>query len=107
MSKNIWIINEYAGTPYYGMTFRHYYLAKELVRLGHKVTIFTSSFSHYKLKQHLEVHLLKKMPNYKAPKSLGRIRNWFYSFFKIRETRFYFSFFFASSSYSFRKIFIK
>ncbi len=55
MRKNIWIINEYAGTPYCGMTFRHYYLAKELVRLGHKVTIFPSSFSHYKLKQHLEV----------------------------------------------------
>lgn len=90
MSKNIWIINEYAGTPYYGMTFRHYYLAKELVKLGYKVTIFTSSFSHYKLKQHLEVKstftkenidgidfIWVKMPNYRAPKSLGRIRNWF------------------------------
>lgn len=90
MSKNLWIINEYAGTPYHGMTFRHYYLAKELVKLGYKVTIFTSSFSHYKLKQHLEVKktftkeniddidfIWVKMPNYKAPKSLGRIRNWF------------------------------
>lgn len=90
MSKNLWIINEYAGTPYHGMTFRHYYLAKELVKLGYKVTIFTSSFSHYKLKQHLEVKntftkenidgidfVWVKMPNYKAPKSLGRIRNWF------------------------------
>ena len=90
MSKNIWIINEYAGTPYHGMTFRHYYLAKELVKLGYKVTIFTSSFSHYKLKQHLEVKntftkenidgidfIWIRMPDYKAPKSLGRIRNWF------------------------------
>ncbi|MFW2585301.1 glycosyltransferase family 4 protein [Aliarcobacter butzleri] len=90
MSKNIWIINEYAGTPYHGMTFRHYYLAKELVKIGYKVTIFTSSFSHYKLKQHLKVKstftkenidsidfIWIKMPNYKAPKSLGRIRNWF------------------------------
>lgn len=90
MSKNIWIINEYAGTPFYGMTFRHYYLAKELVKLGYKVTVFTSSFSHYKLKQHLEVKntftkkkidgiefVWVKMPDYKAPKSLGRIRNWF------------------------------
>lgn len=90
MSKNIWIINEYAGTPYHGMTFRHYYLAKEFVKLGYKVTIFTSSFSHYKLKQHLEVKntftkenidgidfVWVKMPSYKAPKSLGRIRNWF------------------------------
>ena len=96
MSKNIWIINEYAGTPYHGMTFRHYYLAKELVRLGYKVTIFTSSFSHYKLKQHLEVKntftkenidgidfIWVRMPNYRAPKSLGRIRNWFLFAFKL------------------------
>jgi len=96
MNKNIWIINEYAGTPYHGMTFRHYYLAKELVKLGYKVTIFTSSFSHFKLKQHLEVRntftkenidgidfIWVKMPDYKAPKSLGRIRNWFLFAFKL------------------------
>jgi glycosyltransferase involved in cell wall biosynthesis len=90
MSKNIWIINEYAGSPYHGMTFRHYYLAKELVKLGYEVTVFTSSFSHYGLKQHFDVkntftkenidgigYIWVKMPNYKAPKSLGRIRNWF------------------------------
>lgn len=94
--KSIWIINEYAGTPYHGMTFRHYYIAKELVKLGYKVTIFTSSFSHYKLKQHLEAKntftkenidgidfMWVKMPNYKAPKSLGRIRNWFLFAFKL------------------------
>ena len=96
MNKNIWIINEYAGTPYHGMTFRHYYLAKEIVRLGYKVTIFTSSFSHYKLKQHLEAKntftkenidgidfVWVKMPDYKAPKSLGRIRNWVLFAFKL------------------------
>ena len=44
--KNIWIINEYAGTPYYGMEYRHYYLGKEFVKLGHKVTIISSSYSH-------------------------------------------------------------
>lgn len=87
---NIWIFNEYAGTPYHGMTFRHYYIAKELVKLGHKVTIFTSSFSHYKLTQHIQTKqsftrqnidgidfVWVKMPPYKAPKSFGRIRNWF------------------------------
>jgi glycosyltransferase involved in cell wall biosynthesis len=96
MSKNIWIINEYAGTPYHGMTFRHYYLAKELIRLGYKVTIFTSSFSHFKLKQHLEVKkkitkenidgidfIWVRMPDYKSPKSSGRIRNWFLFAFKL------------------------
>jgi len=44
--KNIWIINEYAGTPYHGMEFRHYYLGKELVKLGNKVTVISSSYSH-------------------------------------------------------------
>ena len=44
--KNIWIINEYAGTPYHGMEFRHYYLGKALVKLGNKVTVISSSYSH-------------------------------------------------------------
>jgi len=44
--KNIWIINEYAGTPYHGMEFRHYYLGKALVKLGDKVTVVSSSYSH-------------------------------------------------------------
>ncbi len=44
--KNIWIINEYAGTPYHGMEFRHYYLAKALVKLGNRVSVVSSSYSH-------------------------------------------------------------
>lgn len=47
MKKNIWIINEYAGSPYHGMTYRHYYLAKELHTLGYNVTIITASYSHF------------------------------------------------------------
>ncbi|SMO55333.1 Glycosyltransferase involved in cell wall bisynthesis [Balnearium lithotrophicum] len=46
MKKNIWIINEYAGSPYHGMEFRHYYLGKELTKLNYNVTIITASFSH-------------------------------------------------------------
>lgn len=45
-NKNIWIINEYAGSQYHGMEFRHYYLSKELVKSGNKVTIISSSYSH-------------------------------------------------------------
>ena len=52
MGKNIWIINEYAGSPYHGMEFRHYYLGKELVKLGHSVNVVSSSYSH----------LFKKLP---------------------------------------------
>ncbi len=49
--KSIWIINEYAGSPYHGMEFRHYYLGRELLKLGYNVTIISASFSHlfYKL----------------------------------------------------------
>jgi len=44
--KIIWIINEYAGAPEYGMELRHYYLARQLVNKGFKVYIFTASYSH-------------------------------------------------------------
>jgi len=27
-NKTLWIINEYAGSPYHGMEFRYYYLEK-------------------------------------------------------------------------------
>lgn len=54
MSKNIWIINEYAGSPEYGMTFRHYYLAKNFVKAGHKATIISASYSHF-LKKYPEM----------------------------------------------------
>lgn len=43
---NILLINHYAGSPKYGMEYRPYYLAKEWIKLGHKVTIIAASFSH-------------------------------------------------------------
>ena len=43
---NIWIINEYAGSPYHGMEYRHYYLGKEFIKLGYNVTIISASYSH-------------------------------------------------------------
>ena len=56
MKKNIWFINEYAGSPHHGMEFRHYYLAKELIKLGYDVTIISASYSH----------LFKKLPEIKS-----------------------------------------
>ena len=47
---NILLINHYVGSPYYGMEFRPYYLAREWVKQGHRVTILGASFSH--LRQH-------------------------------------------------------
>jgi glycosyltransferase involved in cell wall biosynthesis len=43
---NILLINHYAGSVRHGMEYRPYYLAREWVRLGHKVTIVASSESH-------------------------------------------------------------
>ena len=47
---NILLINHYAGSNEYGMEYRAYYLAKEWVKQGHKVTIVAATFSHLRLK---------------------------------------------------------
>jgi len=47
---NIWIFNHYATLPDEPAT-RSYDIGKELVKKGHKVTIFASSFSHYKFRE--------------------------------------------------------
>lgn len=43
---NILIINHYAGSPEMGMEFRPYYLAREWIKLGHRVRIIGATFSH-------------------------------------------------------------
>jgi glycosyltransferase involved in cell wall biosynthesis len=43
---NILLINHYAGSVRHGMEYRPYYLAREWVRAGHKVTIVAASASH-------------------------------------------------------------
>ncbi len=43
---NLLLINHYAGSPRHGMEFRPYYLAREWVRLGHRVQIVAGTFSH-------------------------------------------------------------
>lgn len=57
---NILIISHYAGSPSYGMAYRPYYMAKEWVKLGHRVRIAASSFSHLRGKQP-DVNLSKKV----------------------------------------------
>lgn len=44
---NVWIFNHYAITPDLPGGTRHYDLSRELVKRGHKVIIFASSFHHY------------------------------------------------------------
>lgn len=43
---NILLINHYAGSVHHGMEYRPYYLAREWVRLGHRVHIVAASCSH-------------------------------------------------------------
>lgn len=48
---NILLINHYAGSPRDGMEYRPYYLAREWVRLGHRVRIVASAHSHVRARQ--------------------------------------------------------
>lgn len=46
---NIMIINHYAGGDKYGMEFRPFYMGRELVKLGHDVTIIAADCSHLRM----------------------------------------------------------
>lgn len=43
---NILYLEHYAGSPDMGMEFRPYYLSREWVKMGHKVTIIAGDYSH-------------------------------------------------------------
>ena len=93
-SKTIWIINQYAGTPNHGMTFRSYFLAKEFIKY-HKVTIFSASFSHvmsnppsiskvYTAQNISGVNYQWiKVPTYHKSKSFGRILSMFFFLYRL------------------------
>ncbi|MCR8850555.1 glycosyltransferase family 4 protein [Rossellomorea sp. SC111] len=51
---NIWIFNHYAVGPNSTGITRHLDLSRELVKKGHKVTIFASSFNHWKRSETVE-----------------------------------------------------
>jgi glycosyltransferase involved in cell wall biosynthesis len=48
---NILLVNHYAGSPALGMEHRPYYLAREWVRLGHRVQIVAADHSHVRAVQ--------------------------------------------------------
>jgi len=103
--KNIWIINQYTGSPYYGMNYRSYYLGKEFIDKGDDVTIFAGSYSHLfvnhpKTKGLFTEEIIDginyiwvKTSKYKNSKSIGRILNmiifminlFFFNIFKMKK----------------------
>ncbi|MCB1537854.1 MAG: glycosyltransferase family 4 protein [Rhodospirillales bacterium] len=48
---NILYIDHYAGSPVLGMEYRPYYLARQWVRMGHRVRIVSASYAHTRLRQ--------------------------------------------------------
>jgi len=77
MSKVIWIINEYAGSPYHGMGLRHYYIARELQKRGYTPIILTASFSH----------LLRKYEEFNTPYKINNINNVKYLWIRVPKYR--------------------
>lgn len=65
---NIWIFNHYASGPNSSGGTRHFDLAKQLVKMGHSVTIYASSFNHQLL---VEEHLVGSDTFYKEMKAEG------------------------------------
>jgi len=48
---NVLYLNHYAGAPALGMEYRPYYLAREWVRMGHRVQMLAAGFSHVRSRQ--------------------------------------------------------
>jgi len=97
--KHITIINQYIGSPYHGMEYRHYYLAKELIKQDFKVTLVSGSYSHLfstspKVKEKFTKEIIDgieyiwvKTPTYKSSKSIGRIWNMLYFSYALRKIK--------------------
>lgn len=92
--RTVWIVNQYGSTPDTGLGGRHYYLAKELARLGYKVYLIASS-SHHLLREKPDIQgrfkiestegfnfVWVNMPSYLGAHSKKRVLNWL--FFPLR-----------------------
>ena len=84
---NILLVNHYIGSPHYGMDFRPYYISREWVKMGHKVTMLGASQSHIRriqptVEDELTIEMIDgiqyvwiKTPAYDKSSSVKRIKN--------------------------------
>lgn len=95
---NIWIINQYASTPDSGMGGRHYYLARELAKEGHSVTVIAASYHHLlrvdeQYKQTFQEEnnqwqfVTVNVPKYVHAHSPKRILNWLLFSWRLRKLK--------------------
>jgi glycosyltransferase involved in cell wall biosynthesis len=99
MTKTVWIIDQYALTPTTGMGggARHYYIAKELAKLGVNVYVIAAGYHHLLrqapvIKNKFEIEgvdgfkmVWVKLPKYKNAHDKKRILNWFLFGMRIRK----------------------
>ncbi len=95
-NNTIWIINDYAGSPFHGMTHRHYYMAKEMKKEGIKPIIISASYSHFMINEprigerpylHEKVDMIDyfwlKVLKYKDSRDKKRVLKWFQFTYKL------------------------
>ena len=91
----IYIINQYALNTDVGDGSKHYYLSKELVRMGHKVYLVSASYTHLvhspshqkenvciKLTDGINQVYIKTL-RYKKTTSIKRVINWFLFAYRV------------------------
>jgi len=95
----IWIINQYASLPSTGIGTRHRHLARELVELGHEVSVIAARWSHLTRDtaaaeaapsiEHFEGFrfVSLNLMRYKHAHDKRRFVNWFYFAFKVLRAR--------------------
>ena len=94
--KCVWIINQYASTPETGGGGRHFYIARELAKQGHRVYVVAAGYTHllrnppeligeFLVEQAHGFHFVwVKMPVYGEAHDRKRILNWFMFSWKLR-----------------------